>query len=293
MNTQLPLTIVTAVLNEEKNLPDFLKYATKIAKEVIVVIDYRNTDDSAEIAKKAGAKILFDKGESEGIVFYNKNRGIEEAKHDWILVLDADEKLDETFEKELEQIVFGQDDEKKTMYQTGFINYEFGQYFTKSDQKDKKFIRLFKKGAFKYKIDKTAEGLAIHSKAFGRKKSFMMHIPILRSIAIKSNPRIGTLQGYILHNSHPTINDFLRKINLYSTREAKILNERNPNPSMMILVFKMFWNPLKEFLYKYFIWKFYKEGPRGAIASILYSFYHFLIVAKYAALAYGEEKKTI
>ncbi len=290
MKTPSPLTIVTAVLNEEKNLPGFLQYATQLAKEVIVIVDYRTTDSSAEIAKKAGAKVLLDKGESKGIVFHNKNWGIKEAKHAWILVLDADEKLDETFEKELEEIVSGQSDTTKTMYQTGFINFEFGQYFTKSDQKHKKFIRLFKKGSFQYKIDKTAEGLAVHSDAFGSKKTFLMQIPILRSFVIKNNPKIGTLDGYILHNSHPTINDFLRKINLYSTREAQILFEQNPHPSTFILMLKTFWNPVKEFFYKYIVWKFYKEGPRGAIASILYSFYHFLIIAKYAVLAYkGEE----
>ncbi len=284
----LPLTIVTAVLNEEKNLPDFLSYATKIAEEVIVIIDYRTTDSSAQIASKAGATVLFDKGESKGIVFHNKNRGIKEASHEWVMVLDADERLDETLEKELELIVNGNNDSKKNMYQTGFINYEFGQYFTKSDQKNKKFIRLFRKGSFSYNIGETAEGLSIHANALkkGRQNSFLLQIPLLRSYFIRNNPNIGTLKGYILHNSHPTVNDFIRKINLYSTREANILYKNNPKPSMILLVIQMFWNPFQEFIYKYVIWKFYKEGPRGAIASILYAFYRFLIVAKFASKVY-------
>ena len=288
MKKPLPLTIVTAVLNEEKNLPDFLKYAKQLAEEIIVVIDYRTTDSSAKLSKNAGAKVLLDTGESKGIVFHNKNKGIKEASNDWILVLDADEKLDETAEKELHQIVEGNGEPGKTMYQTGFINFEFGKYFTESDQKDKKFIRLFKKGAFTYSISKTAEGLGIHTNALqkNRGNSFLLNIPIVRTWYIRSNPAIATMKGYILHNSHPTVNDFIRKINLYSSREAEVLYSHNPHPSMMILVLKMFWNPFKEFFYKYVVWKLYKEGSHGAIASILYSFYHFLIVAKFATLVY-------
>lgn len=293
MNSKpLQLTIVTAVYNEEKLLPDFLKYAKSIAEEVIVIVDYRTTDNSEQIAKKARCTVIKDGGESKGIVFFNKNRGIDEAKHEWILILDADERLDETFEDELAEIVSGKGDSTKTMYQTGFINFEFGKYFKKSDQKEKKFIRLFKKGAFKYNTDKTAEGFDIHTNALqkGRGNSFLLKTPILRSYYIQSNPSIGTLRGYILHNSHPTISDFIRKINLYSTREAKILLERNPHPSIFLLMLKLFVNPLKEFLYKYIVWKLYKEGTHGLIASFLYAFYHFLILSKYATFAYQDKK---
>jgi glycosyltransferase involved in cell wall biosynthesis len=243
----LPLTIVTAVLNEEENLPEFLKYVKKLAQEVIVITDYRTTDNSIEIAKKSGVEVIVGKGESKGIVFFNKNRGIDAATQKWILILDADERLDEIFEKELEDIVTGKYESKATMFQTGFINFEFGKYFTESDQKEKKFIRLFKKGAFRYNTEKTAEGFNIQSNALEKatKTSLLLKIPILRSYILKQNPKIENLKGFIIHNSHPTINDFIRKINLYSSREAKILYNINPHPSMLFLMIKLFLNPLK------------------------------------------------
>lgn len=279
MHRPLPLTIISAVLNEEKILPDFLAYATSIASEVIVVVDSRTTDTSARIAKEHGCRVIQDRGESEGIVFYNKNRGIDQASHEWVLILDADERLDEVFEKELADITAGNGDPNVTMYQTGFINIEFGKRFDKSDQKHKKFVRLFKKGAFRYHIEGTTEGFGIQTSAFGN--SLLLKIPIVRSYFLSRKSNIENLNGYIIHNSHPTINDFLRKINRYSTREAHLLYKRNPTPSVVLLTIKLFLNPLIEFIYKYIIWKFYKEGAQGAIASILYSFYHFLIVAKY------------
>jgi len=275
----LPLTIVTAVLNEEKNLLSFLTYAKSLAQEVIVVVDYRTKDTSADIARKAGCKVLIDNGTSKGIVFNNKNWGIREAKNNWILILDADERPDEIIEREVENIVMNDPDLEVNMYQAGFINIEFGQKFDKCDQKHKKFIRLFRKGSFEYNTGKTAEGFGIHSKGMGN--SFLLKIPLVRSWVITHNPLIKNLKGYIIHNSHPTIKDFIRKINHYSTREAKILFEQNPNPSNMIFLFKLGFNPFREFIQKYFIWKMYKEGMHGAIASILYSFYHFLIIGKY------------
>ncbi|MDP4011139.1 MAG: glycosyltransferase [Candidatus Roizmanbacteria bacterium] len=281
----LPLTIVTAVLNEEQNLPAFLEYATNLAQEVIVVVDFRTTDQSAEIARNAGCKILIDKGESKGIVFTNKNWGIREASHTWVLILDTDERPDTEMEQELERITMHDPDSEVNMYQTGFINIEFGQKFDKCDQKHKKFIRLVRKGTFEYNTGKTAEGFGIHSNGIGN--SFLLKIPLLRSWVITRNPQIKNLKGYIIHNSHPTIKDFIRKINHYSTREAKILFERNPEPSIFLLTLKLFFNPLREFIQKYFIWKMYKEGARGAIASILYSFYHFLIIAKYLQLIFS------
>ncbi len=281
--TPLPLTIVTAVLNEEQNLPEFLKYAKTIAQEVIVVIDFRTIDDSWKIATDQQVKVLVDKGESKGIVFNNKNWGIREAAHDWILILDADERLDKTFEHELRTIVLTEPDPEVEMYQTGFINYEFGKYFEKCDQKYKRFIRLFRKGKFAYNMQGTAEGFGIHAQVMGN--SFLLKIPIVRSWVINSNPKIKNLDGFLIHMSHPTIKDFIRKINHYSSREAKVKYQANPHPSQFTLVLKLVFNPIGEFIQKYFIWKMYKEGTHGAIASILYSFYHFLIIAKYLQLS--------
>lgn len=285
---KLPLTIVTAVLNEEKNLPAFLKQATNIADEVIVVVDYRSTDESAQVAKKYGAKVLLDKGESEGIVFNNKNKGAEAAKNDWVMILDADERLSELLKVEVEKVVTSQKGNRAVIYQTGFINYEFGKFFDQCDQRHKTFVRLFKKGEFKYQTEKTAEGIGIES------QGFLYRLPVLRSLLRETDPRVKVFKGKLIHDSHPTIHDFIRKIDHYSDREAGILIKQSIHPFMPVLILKLLLLPVKEFLYKYLIWKMFLEGIHGFIASALYGFYHFLIYAKYFQLIYlNSHKKDI
>jgi hypothetical protein len=218
-------------------------------------------------------------------VFNNKNWGIKEAAFEWVLILDVDEKLDSVLEDEIRDICEGKTQSTAKLYQTGFINYEFGKYFTKCDQKNKKFIRFFKKGSFLYSTDKTAEGLGIHTSSLSKgKNAFLYKLPLIRSWVINNNPDVETFKGYLLHNSHPTISDFIRKIDLYSSREATLLSAKNKGETNY-LVLKMIFAPMKEFIYKYIIWKFYREGVHGFIASILYAYYHFLIYAKLYAIS--------
>ena len=288
---RLPLTIVTAVLNEEKLLPNFLRHASSIADEVIVVVDYINTDQSAQIAKSKHCKVLIDQGKSQGIVFNNKNWGIEEAKNDWVMIVDADERLDATLQKEVASIVLGRTRSKANIFQTSFINYEFGKLFNKSDQKQKPFIRLFRKFSFRYSTSKTTEGFGIQTKGITQDElgKILIKIPLIRSWYIKQNPNIETLKGHLIHFSHPTIIEFVRKIDHYSTREAKILFANNPDISNHKLLLRLISEPALEFIYKYFVWKFYKEGVHGYIASIIYAFYRFLINAKYYRYVYRKK----
>jgi glycosyltransferase involved in cell wall biosynthesis len=290
-NLLLPLTIVTAVLNEEENLPAFLDHVTKIAQEVIVVIDFRTYDASEKIVKQFGCKVLMDKGESQGVVFNNKNWGIDQASHAWVFIMDADERISEELYVEIKEIVTGKMKTDALMFQTGFINYEFGRFFVNCDQSEKKFIRLFKKGSFRYQTSKTSEGFDIQVKAIPLKKRQRLMrkirtLPGLRSYFIQKDPRIENLNGLLIHNSHPTIHDFVRKIDLYSSREAKIFLNNRPHPSRLFTVYILLLWPVREFLYKYFIWQFYKEGVHGFIASIMYGFYRFMMAAKIYSFHY-------
>ena len=86
------LTFVTAVLNEAENLSRLGKHLKPFLDEGaywVVIIDYRNTDESDKMAKKFGARVLYDKGESKGVVFANKNKGIKTAQTDWIFIIDG------------------------------------------------------------------------------------------------------------------------------------------------------------------------------------------------------------
>ena len=82
------LSALIVARNEQERLPDCLA-SVAFADEVVVVLD-RSTDASAEIARAAGAKVIEGGWELEG---ERRNTGIEACSGDWILEVDADERV--------------------------------------------------------------------------------------------------------------------------------------------------------------------------------------------------------
>ena len=82
------LSALIVARNEEARLPDCLA-SVAFADEVVVVLD-RSTDSSASIAAFAGAKIVEGSWELEGD---RRNAGLDACSGDWILEVDADERV--------------------------------------------------------------------------------------------------------------------------------------------------------------------------------------------------------
>ena len=84
-----PLSVTIITLNEERNLPGALASVSGIADEVIVV-DSGSTDGTRDIAQASGARFITREWTDYS---QQKNYAAEQATHDWILSLDADERL--------------------------------------------------------------------------------------------------------------------------------------------------------------------------------------------------------
>ena len=85
---KITATIIT--LNEERNIEDAIKSVQAVCDEVIVV-DSQSSDNTVKIAEKLGAKVIIQPYLGDGP---QKAFGVQFAKNDWILSLDADERLD-------------------------------------------------------------------------------------------------------------------------------------------------------------------------------------------------------
>ncbi|MFN7306017.1 MAG: glycosyltransferase, partial [Acetobacteraceae bacterium] len=94
------LSILIVARNEEVRLPDCLASAA-FADEIVVVLD-RTTDASAALARRAGAKVLEGAWELEGD---RRNAGIAACTGDWILELDADERVDGALAAEIRRVI--------------------------------------------------------------------------------------------------------------------------------------------------------------------------------------------
>ena len=187
----LKLSIVVLTKNEERNIKDCLESVSGWADEIIV-LDDESADKTVEIAAKYGAKIISRKMDIEG---RQRNFGYAQAKNQWVLSLDADERgTPGVGEREIAAAI-----SKETTY-NGFTiprrNY-IGDYWVRyggwypSPQ-----LKLFRKDKFLY------EEAGVHPRAF-------MDDPC------------GHLKADLLHYSYRDLSDFIAKMNNQTTREAQ------------------------------------------------------------------------
>lgn len=137
----IKLSVVLAVYDEERNLSDCLNSVKDIAWE-IVIIDGGSDDKTVEIAKKLGARVY--QTNNPSVFHINKNKAIDAAKGDWVLQLDADERVTEDLIKEIKKVITNNSDING--YWLPRKNFFLGRYLKKGGQYPDYTLRLYKKG---------------------------------------------------------------------------------------------------------------------------------------------------
>ena len=98
---RLPLTVVVITKNEERNIEPCLQSVHGWAEEVIV-LDDESTDRTVELASKYATKVLHRKMDNEG---RHRNWAYAQAKNDWVLSLDADERVTLELREEIDGVL--------------------------------------------------------------------------------------------------------------------------------------------------------------------------------------------
>ena len=83
------ITGIVITLNESRNIADCIGSLRRVCDEVIVV-DSLSTDDTVDLAREAGARVVLQAYLGDG---QQKNVGLLHARNDWVLSVDADERL--------------------------------------------------------------------------------------------------------------------------------------------------------------------------------------------------------
>ena len=224
------ISAIIPTLNEEIHIADAIK-SVSFADEIIV-IDSFSTDKTIEIAEKLNVKIIkrkFDDFSSQ------KNFAIEQAKYDWIFILDADERVTPEVEKEIIEAVKDPKDFVGFYVRRSF--YFSGKKVNYSGFQSDKVIRLFLKEHCKY------AGL-VHEK-------------------IISNGKIGFFKNKIDHFSYRNYDHYISKLNHYAAIRAKELHEKGNKVNIYHVMIK----PAARFFIHYIVRLGFLDGFTGFLVA--------------------------
>jgi len=188
----------------------------------------------------------------------NKNYGFEKATSDWILSLDADERITPELAQEIRMMTNQYNNHAG--YWIPRKNIIFGKWIEHTGWYPDYQLRLFKKGKGKF-LEKH-----VHE---------MLHV----------EGETAKLQHPLLHLNYETVQQFIGKMStIYTPNEAKNLQEKGYKVSY----FDVITMPAKEFISRFFAQQGYKDGFHGLVLSLLQAFYYLLIVIN----VWQEEKFT-
>lgn len=244
LNVQkLPLSLVIITKNEEKNIEDCLRSASFVSD--IVVVDSGSTDRTAEIAEKLGARFI----QKDWLGFgAQKKFATEQAKFDWVLNLDADERVT----PELAQEIFQKWDELRPEvgYQISRRSFHLGRWILHGGWHPDYQLRLFHRKHSQWDVAQ------IHEKVISSSRERLS----------------ASLEHFVFRNLHHQI----ETNNRYSLLQAEALFKKGKKFSLWRLVFK----PWSKFLETYF-WKLgFLDGLPGFIIAVGAAYSVFLKWAK-------------
>ena len=184
------LSVIIITKNEAANIRDCLQ-SVSWADEIIVV-DSGSTDDTVSICKAMGAQQVYVHADWPGFG-QQKNRALSYAAKDWVLSIDADERVTPELRKELIQAM---SDGHVPGYYLPRLSQFCGTFIHHSGWYPDYVLRLFKRDV-------------------GRFSDSLVHESVLLT------GRTAKLKNPLLHYSYLTADDVERKVERYSTAAAQ------------------------------------------------------------------------
>lgn len=228
-----PLSAIVITLNEEANIGRCLA-SLQWADEVLVV-DSGSTDNTKPLALRAGAKVLDHAWEGYG---QQKNWAMDQAKHDWVLFLDADEEVTPALRKEIEDFLVA----KSSQYLGASLprkTWFLGRWILHGGWYPNRLVRLG-----------------------WRKKSRWTEPEVHECLQVQGD--VWRLQSDLLHFTFRTVSDQVRTNVNFARLGAKVAKARGQRGSLLRILTK----PLGKFLETY-LWKCgFLDGVPGFVISI-------------------------
>jgi len=237
------ISAVVLTKNEEKNIEICLQKLGWCGE--IIVVDDESTDNTIPLAKKYQA-IVYKHSLGDNFA-QQRNFGLEKAKNDWVLFVDADEEISDKLQNEILENI------NNDSVQGFFLKRKdvmWGKKLNHGEQGNIKLLRLAKKNSGRWAGN-------VHE-----------------TWNIKG--KIGFLNNPILHYPHSSIKEFLKEINFYSDLRAQELHRRGEKANWLtVLLYTK-----AKFFQNYILRLGFLDGIEGFIVAILMSFHSFLVRGK-------------
>lgn len=238
------LSVAVVVLNEEERLRACLE--SVVWADEIVVVDAGSSDKTVAIAREFTDRVLFRPW--DGYV-PQKNYALDQCRGDWLLSLDADERVTDALREEIQSVVESGTDTvgiylpRRNLFQGRWVRHG-GLY---PDWQ----LRLFRRGRGKF-VDR-----AVH-------ESVQVDGPTVR------------FDAPLVHESYRSISDAVARLNRYSDLAATELARAGRGGSLLDLLGRPVWR----FLSMYVLRAGFLDGWRGLVLAGLHAHYVFLRAAK-------------
>jgi len=222
----------------------------------IVIIDGYSSDRTVEIAERYGAKIL--KAKNVPIFHVNKQKAIDECLGNWILQLDADERVTPELRDEILRAISKKDPLSKEIngYWMPRKNWFLGRFLTKGGQYPDYSLRLFRRGKGRLPCK------SVHEQA-------------------EVEGRVAYFENDLIHLADPDFERYLIRFNRYTSLIADELKEKKVPLNFLNLVNYFFIKPFFWFFWTYFRHKGHKDGFSGFIFSSFSAFRYVVAYIKY------------
>lgn len=241
------LSVIIVAKNEAHDIGSCISSVKDFALEVIV-FDSGSTDGTQELCRSLGAKVFETDWPGDGP---QKNRALDVATGDWVLCLDADESISPALREELLAVL--RDGSKNAAFRMPRRSSFCGKYIRHSGWWPDYITRFFRRGC-------------------GRFTEVITHTHL------EHEGKPGTFTHPIMHRAVATPEEFLDKMNSYSTSGAKTLSQKGCTSSMTVAILRGGWM----FFRTYFLKLGVLDGREGFLIAVINaeSTFH-----KYAKLA--------
>lgn len=223
-----PLSVAIITLNAASQLEDCLKSA-RFADD-IVVVDSGSTDGTQALAERLGARVIAQDWLGFGP---QKQFAVTAAHHDWVLCLDADERVSSELQSSIKN-------ELKSPSTAAFrfarCNRFLGRYLKHGEGYPDWSLRLFDRRQARWSAD------AVHEK-------------------VETLSAVGELSGDLLHESAESLSSYLSKQNRYTTLAAEMALAAGKRASFPRIAL----SPIIRFIKFYFVRQGFRDGLPGLI----------------------------